>query len=152
MAVAAMARIASGRAREATQKYREVHFHIPRPKIDWKLRTPTTPEERNARKAEWRRANPESVKASKHRNRAKRRNAAGTHTACEIRELFSRQRGCCAVCRILLPKDYHEDHVVPLTRGGSNDIGNIQLLCPHCNRTKSDKDPITFMQQRGFLL
>ena len=28
------------------------------------------------------------------------------------------------------------DHVVPLTRGGSNDIGNIQPLCGTCNRKK----------------
>ena len=28
------------------------------------------------------------------------------------------------------------DHVVPLTRGGTDDIGNIQPLCGACNRKK----------------
>lgn len=30
------------------------------------------------------------------------------------------------------------DHVVPFSWGGGNDEENIQLLCPPCNRHKSD--------------
>lgn len=29
------------------------------------------------------------------------------------------------------------DHVVPLEQGGSNDDGNLQLLCGECHRVKS---------------
>jgi hypothetical protein len=29
---------------------------------------------------------------------------------------------------------------------------NVQLLCPPCNLKKHAKDPIQFMQERGFLL
>lgn len=28
------------------------------------------------------------------------------------------------------------DHIVPLARGGLNDVTNIQLLCEDCNRQK----------------
>ena len=31
------------------------------------------------------------------------------------------------------------DHVVPLSRGGTDSVDNLALACFHCNRRKSDK-------------
>lgn len=30
------------------------------------------------------------------------------------------------------------DHITPVAKGGTNDLGNLQLLCPPCNLAKSD--------------
>ena len=54
--------------------------------------------------------------------------------------LRSRDRGACAQCgvNIVLEMDEesHIDHIVPLSRGGTNDIVNLQFLCAPCNLEK----------------
>ena len=101
----------------------------------------------------WRAANREKCKAAKQNHRAKEL-AGGTHTAKDIASLFKTQKGKCAHswCRVLLPKSYHVDHVMPLARGGTNDRKNLQLLCPPCNLRKNAKHPIDFAQENGLLL
>lgn len=53
--------------------------------------------------------------------------------------LFDRQGGCCAVCREELRgiSDFDLDHKCPLSRGGTNEVKNLQLLCVPCHRKKT---------------
>jgi len=78
--------------------------------------------------------------------------AEGSYTVEQIEDLYRKQRGWCACCKIRkLGTKFHRDHKNPLSRGGSNDILNIELLCPKCNLEKHDMDPIDWANKRGLL-
>lgn len=72
--------------------------------------------------------------------------------------LWTLQKGKCATCRVAIPKakertgKVHLDHIVPIAARGEHDKHNVQLLCSDCNVRKSSKDPIVWMQERGFLI
>ncbi len=79
------------------------------------------------------------LSATKERNRrALKKSNGGSHTLAEILALGDRQDWLCAnpACRISIKEKYDADHMTPLSRGGSNNISNIQLLCMSCNRKK----------------
>ena len=52
-------------------------------------------------------------------------------------EVGRRDGFACATCGYA-GNDLQLDHVVPVAKGGTNDLGNLQLLCPPCNLAKSD--------------
>jgi len=89
----------------------------------------------------YRAANPEIVRISSHRRRARQRNAEGTHTIVDIQRQYERQRGKCYYCGIKVGHKYHVDHVVPLSRGGSDGPENLVIACRSCNETKHNKLP-----------
>lgn len=98
-----------------------------------------------------RRNSPDAVAAANARRRARKRNAAGCYTADDIQAIGELQKWKCVACRLNIKTRYHIDHVIPLSKGGSNLPDNIQLLCPKCNCEKQARDPIEFMQSKGFL-
>lgn len=95
-------------------------------------------------------------KVSNQKRRAIKKQVGGSFTATQILELFEKQKGQCVYCKTKLYKTgnnkYHADHIQPLSKGGSNDISNIQLLCSSCNLSKNDKLPEDFAQQFGMLI
>jgi len=110
------------------------------------------PENARAIGAKWAAANPDKIRSMNANRRATKRGAEGRHTAEEIKKLLARQKCHCAACKKSIEAGYHKDRIVPLARGGSNYIRNIQLLCPKCNTKKGAKHPVKFMQEMGYLL
>lgn len=55
-----------------------------------------------------------------------------------VRVLVEKDGKVCAICARLL-STIHLDHIVPLSRGGTNDMSNLRLLCPRCNLSKGSR-------------
>ena len=53
--------------------------------------------------------------------------------------------GRCALCGATKNEAPLEiDHIIPRSRGGKNELANLQVLCSKCNRAKSNKDRTDF--------
>ena len=51
--------------------------------------------------------------------------------------VWTRDGGACVRCGA--SNDLHFDHIIPFSRGGSDEALNIQILCRACNLAKSDR-------------
>jgi hypothetical protein len=49
-------------------------------------------------------------------------------------EVWRRDRGSCVECGSRARLEF--DHIIPVSRGGSNTVRNIELRCEPCNRRK----------------
>jgi 5-methylcytosine-specific restriction endonuclease McrA len=75
-----------------------------------------------------------------HRYRAQKMSNGGRFTAQEWQELKAHYEYRCLCCGKQEPLIVLcADHVIPIIRGGRNDISNIQPLCKSCNSTKATK-------------
>ena len=98
----------------------------------------------NRQSRKWCRENPDKRRATIERRRARMKGANGSFTSRDIKHLRRSQKNTCVYCGLNpnchgLLFSYHLDHIVPLSRGGSNNPENLQLLCSHCNQSKLDK-------------
>lgn len=100
----------------------------------------------------YRAKNKEQMRVLSRGYKARKKAAAGSHTGEDIKSMFKAQRGRCAYCRTPLKPGYHVDHITALSKGGSNDRSNLQLLCALCNIKKKDADPIAFANRMGLLI
>jgi 5-methylcytosine-specific restriction endonuclease McrA len=101
----------------------------------------------------WRANNPLAVNVIYNANRrARRKGNGGTYTAKDVRDLLQLQKGRCSYCKKKMNGEYQVDHIVPLSRGGSNDRKNLQIVCPPCNLAKHGNDPIDHARTLGLLL
>jgi 5-methylcytosine-specific restriction endonuclease McrA len=108
------------------------------------------PERELERQRVYYRKNPEKMAAKNAARRARKSLAEGSYAADDVKRIFSAQKGKCACCGH--KRKLTVDHIVPLSKGGSNWPSNLQGLCLPCNSAKHARDPIEFMQSKGALL
>jgi 5-methylcytosine-specific restriction endonuclease McrA len=78
-----------------------------------------------------------ALRAAAHRRRLQRDAAPGTYTAKEWQELKVQYDYRCLMCYRREPEIILTvDHIVPISKGGSNTIDNLQPLCKGCNSRK----------------
>jgi len=58
---------------------------------------------------------------------------------------WKEQRGLCALSGRKLDRSAHLDHILPVSRGGSNEICNLQWLDPMVNQAKSNMTDVEFL-------
>ena len=111
------------------------------------------PEKVNAQGRKWRAANqekfsksvrryalnhPDKIRAKNNVRRTRKTEAGGSYTGAEWKELIEHYGNkclCCARSDVKLTVD----HIVPVSKGGTSNIENIQPLCQTCNTRKKDK-------------
>ena len=128
---------------------RRQHYAIHRDEIKIKRASYFASHRERARQTAktWKIKNREHVNTINANRRARQLNAQGFHTLGEW-ELLKKQYGyTCPSCgksepNIILTRD----HIIPLIKGGSNFIENIQPLCRPCNSSKNDKI-LTFLNK-----
>lgn len=74
-------------------------------------------------------------------HRIRKLEAEGSHTKTEWENLKRKYNNMCLCCKNFEPSiKLSEDHIVPLSLGGTDFISNIQPLCLTCNKIKGAKE------------
>lgn len=95
-------------------------------------------ESTKAQQKAWRKSHPENISIISKNAKLKRKDVIGFYTKSEWELLLIQYGYTCPSCG---KKDIelHADHIIPIIKGGSNFIENIQPLCKSCNSSKYTK-------------
>lgn len=95
---------------------------------------------------QYRQANPERCGLWARNRQARKRAGGGGLSKGYVAFLLTWQNGKCLACNAdLHATGYHIDHVIPLAKGGQHCDGNVQLLCPTCNKRKATRSLHEFL-------
>jgi|GEM_PF-3276433 len=88
----------------------------------------------------------QSRRTVEHRRRANELGASGSHTTAEWRQRLEDFNHACAYCgKAVTGRQAHKDHIIALSRGGTNDAANLAVACRSCNSRKGNRDLHEFL-------
>jgi len=97
-------------------------------------------DELKVKKREWARNNPEKARAPKQRYTARKREAVvEVFTGAELIQYWIDNGIDPDHCIYCGGPHEHDDHVIPLARGGTHERANLVPACKRCNCSKKDK-------------
>ena len=147
--------------RENSRAYRRKHpERSNKSSSDWKKRNPNLVKLTQKRHREsgrlaanmrrWRQNHPEykEVHAKKERIRRFKKRASRTidYTQSQIDQRIADFNNCCAYCGS--SEKLCIDHFIPLSKDGSDCIGNMIPACISCNSSKQNSDPLIWYKQQ----
>jgi 5-methylcytosine-specific restriction endonuclease McrA len=118
----------------------------PKKKAQARERYRRDPSKKKASAKRWQQANPDRVRVKNENRRAREMGAPGSFSDRDWLRLVERHRGRCTFCNAQ-PDRLTVEHVIPLSRGGSNWIGNILPACRSCNSSKNDSLLVEWRQR-----
>lgn len=87
-------------------------------------------------------------RVSRRTRRAREHNAPGEFKWLDVVRLHLANDRRCSYCTRPMTEQPDPDHVIPLSRGGYNDLSNILPSCRQCNTDKRDLTPDEWMVDR----
>lgn len=95
---------------------------------------------------------PELTAVRRERYKKRLDSAPGIYTDQDIALIRSKLNDCCFYCGTPLKGCGEKDHIVAISKGGTNWPSNITLACMRCNKDKYDKsvsDFVAWRKERG---
>ena len=97
-------------------------------------------EQRRAYNKSYQLEHPEVRRSNEKRRRARKRNSPCIDlTSTQWLEIQNAQNHCCAHCKKRCKGKLSQDHITPLSQGGSHTLHNIVAVCRNCNSKKGTK-------------